>query len=134
MFCLQGSIRGEGEFLFIFECMGNLIDDVMFYLQVRRLLAKSPMFQSLSKNRGFVRKLGLTPELLPSRQLEYGNGKSGSLPSLPGNTDDENDEDNSIASALARAAPGAMATHNLPGVRYAYFNYLRTFVSYWQLD
>ena len=71
------------------------------------------MFQSLSKNRGFVRKLGLTPELLPSRV----NGKSGSLPSLPGDTDDENDEDDSIASALARAAPGAMATHNLPGVR-----------------
>jgi hypothetical protein len=114
--------------------MGNLIDVVMFCSQVRRLLAKSPMFQSLSKNRGFVRKLGLTPELLPCRQLEYGNGKSGSLPSLPGGTDDENDEDDSIASALARAAPGAMATHNLPGVRYAYFNYLRTFVSYWQLD
>ena len=81
--------------------------------KVRRLLAKSPMFQSLSKNRGFVRKLGLTPELLPSRV----NGKSGSLPSLPGGTDDENDEDDSIAAALARAAPGAMATHNLPGVR-----------------
>ena len=135
MFCLlQGSIRGEGEFLFTFACMCNLMNGVMFYSQVRRLLAKSPMFQSLAKNRGCVRKLGLTPELLPSRQLEYGNGKSGSLPSLPGGTDDENDEDNSIASALARAAPGAMATHNLPGVRYAYFNYLRTFVSYWQLD
>ena len=101
--------------------------------KVRRLLAKSPMFQSLSKNRGFVRKLGLTPELLPSWQIG-GNGKSGSLPSLPGGTDDENDEDDSIAAAFARAAPGAMATHNLPGVRYAYFNYLRTFVSYWQLD
>ena len=88
------------------------------------------MFQSLSKNRGFVRKLGLTPELLPSRVT---NGKSGSLPSLPGNTDDENDEDNSIASALARAAPGAMATHNLPGVRYAYFNYLRTFVPLYRI-
>jgi len=111
--------------------MGYYIDVIMFYLQVRRLLAKSPMFQSLSKNRGFVRKLGLTPELLPSRVT---NGKSGSLPSLPGGTDDEGDEDDSIASALARAAPGAMATHNLPGVRYAYFNYLRTFVSYWQLN
>ena len=84
--------------------------------KVRRLLAKSPMFQSLSKNRGFVRKLGLTPELLPSRQIG-GNGKSGSLPSLPGGTDDVNDEDDSIAAAFARAAPGAMATHNLPGVR-----------------
>ena len=116
MFCLlQGSIRGEGEFLFIFACMGNLIDDVMFYLQVRRLLAKSPMFQSLSKNRGFVRKLGLTPELLPSSRVT--NGKSGSLPSLPGGTDEDDDEDDSIAAALARAAVGAMATHNLPGVR-----------------
>jgi hypothetical protein len=91
------------------------------------------MFQSLSKNRGFVRKLGLTPELLPSR-LEYVTAKAGRCPHCRAIRTTKTTKTDSIASALARAAPGAMATHNLPGVRYAYFNYLRTFVSYWQLD
>ena len=78
--------------------------------KVRRLLEKSHIFQSLSKNPGFVQKLGLGPELLPAAKSNESNesNESGGDDQLAG----------SIETALKKAAPAAVATHNLPGVRY----------------
>ena len=75
--------------------------------KVRRLLEKSHIFQSLSKNPGFVQKLGLGPELLPAAKLNESN-ELNAADRLAG----------SIETALKKAAPAAVATHNLPGVRY----------------
>ena len=75
--------------------------------KVRRLLEKSHIFQSLSKNPGFVQKLGLGPELLPAAKSNESN-ESNAADRLAG----------SIETALKKAAPAAVATHNLPGVRY----------------
>ena len=73
-------------------------------------MEKSHIFQSLSKNPGFVQKLGLGPELLPAAKSNESNesNESGGDDQLAG----------SIETALKKAAPAAVATHNLPGVRY----------------
>ena len=80
--------------------------------KVRRLLEKSHIFQSLSKNPGFVQKLGLGPELLPAANELNELNKSNEF-----NADDQL-AFRSIETALKKAAPAAVAAHNLPGVRY----------------